>query len=146
VALRYLRAGHLVNVYPGGAREAFKRDDQRYQLQWQHSTGFVELAMRAGVPVILHMSIGTDDTYRVLAKIDPVGRLLGHPKYALPIWLGWGPLPRPVKFDTYFSEPIPLAGDPDDPVAVARNHELLWKRGHEMLADGLRHRRSEWFG
>ncbi len=149
VALRYLRAGHLVNVYPGGAREAFKRTDQRYQLQWQRSEGFVALAMRAEVPVILHLGIGIDDTYRVLGKIDPIGRLLGHPKYALPIWMGWGPLPRPVKFDYYVSEPIQLEGGAeraDDPVAVAENHEMLWKLGHEMLAEGLRRRRSEWFG
>jgi 1-acyl-sn-glycerol-3-phosphate acyltransferase len=146
VALRFLRAGHLVSVYPGGAREAFKSADQRYQLLWQHSDGFVKLAMRAEVPVILQMSIGIDDTYKVLGKVDAIGRLLGHAKYAMPIWLGWGPLPRPVKFDYYISEPITLEGDAaaaDDPVIVARNHEHLWKLGHEMLADGLRRRAAE---
>jgi 1-acyl-sn-glycerol-3-phosphate acyltransferase len=149
VAARFLRAGHLVNVYPGGAREALKDDDQRYRLQWGHSTGFVKLAMETDVPVILHMGIGTDDSYRILGKLRPFGDLFGHRKYELPIWFGWGPLPRPVKFDYYISEPITLEGGPeaaDDPAFVQRNHEHLWEIGHQMLEDGLNARKSVWLG
>ena len=105
--------------------------------------------METDVPVILHMAIGTDDTFRVLGKLRPLGRLMGHSKYELPIWLGWGLLPRPVKFDYYISEPITLEGGPEaaeDPDFVQRNHEMLWERGHEMLDQGLDARKSIWLG
>jgi 1-acyl-sn-glycerol-3-phosphate acyltransferase len=149
VAARYLRAGHLVNVYPGGAREALKTEDQRYRLQWEQSTGFVRLAMETEVPVILHMGIGPDDSYRILGKLRPFGALLGHTKYELPIWLGWGPLPRPVKFVYYISEPVDLEGGAaavDDSEVVARNHQRLWDLGHEMLDQGRALRKSVWLG
>ncbi len=148
-ALRFLAAGHLVNVYPGGARDAFKGPGGRYRLHWQHSRGFIRLALRAQVPLIVHMAIGIDDTYRILGKWQFPGRLLGHSKYAMPILLGWGPLPRPVKFDYYISEPIELEGGPedaDDEALVERHHARIWALGHQMLADVLSRRKSLWLG
>lgn len=149
VALSYLQAGNLVNVYPGGARDAMKGSDARYHLHWDRSFGFVRLAMRANVPVLLHMGVGTDDTYRILGKMNWTGKVLGHPKYSLPLYLGWGLLPRPVKFDYYLSEPIDLEGGPEaveDEAIVKRNHQMLWDRGHDMLRSGLAKRKSIWTG
>jgi 1-acyl-sn-glycerol-3-phosphate acyltransferase len=149
VGLRWLEAGHLLNVYPGGARDSLKSPEGRYRLHWDKSFGFVRLAMRAGVPVVLHMGIGPDDTYRILRRLRFTGRLLGHPKYELPLYWGWGLLPRPVKFTYYFSEPIRLEGGPagaEDTALVERNHERLWLRGQAMLDEGLRQRRSVWWG
>lgn len=149
VALSYLRAGHLVNVYPGGARDAMKGPEGRYHLHWERSFGFVRLAMRAQVPVVLHMGVGTDDTYRILGKMRWTGSVLGHAKYSLPVYFGWGLAPRPVKFDYYLSEPIALEGGPDavqDKAVVMRNHQMLWDRGHAMLQSGLARRRSVWTG
>lgn len=148
-ALKFLAAGHLVNVYPGGARDAFKGPEGRYRLHWEHSRGYIRLALRAQVPIILHMGIGTDDTYRILGKWQLPARLLGHPKYALPILMGWGPVPRPVKFDYHISEPIELEGSPDqaeDAALVERLHTRIWAQGQQMLADGLARRKSLWLG
>ncbi len=148
-AVKYLKAGELVNVYPGGARDAMKRADSRYILHWDKSKGFIEVAMKAKVPIILHMGIGTDDTYRVLGKLGLTGWLMGHSKYQVPVVLGWGLLPRPVKFDYYISEPIELEGQPkdaEDRAVVDRNHQLVWQMGQQMLADGLARRESIWFG
>ena len=69
-AVRFLRAGHLVNTYPGGARDALKdRSGRSIRLHWDGSKGFVRVAMEAQVPVIVHIGIGTDDTYRILGRI-----------------------------------------------------------------------------
>jgi 1-acyl-sn-glycerol-3-phosphate acyltransferase len=149
VALNFLRAGHLVNTYPGGARDALKERDSLYRLHWENSYGFVKVALRARVPVILHMGIGIDDTWRIIGRIRWTGRVLKNPRYEIPLLLGWGPVPRPVKFTYYVSEPIPLEGEPedaDDPRAVDRIHRRLWERGEAMLAEGLRRRRSLWRG
>ena len=148
-ALEYLKTGDLVNVYPGGARDAMKRSESRYNLHWGKSKGFIEVAMKADVPIILHMGIGTDDSYRVLGKLRMTGWLLGHSKYEIPLVLGWGLLPRPVKFDYYISKPIVLDGGPDEaenPTVVDRNHQRVWQLGQQMLADGLDRRKSIWFG
>jgi 1-acyl-sn-glycerol-3-phosphate acyltransferase len=148
-AIRFLEAGHLVNVYPGGARDAMKGPEGRYKLHWEKSFGFIEVAMKTGVPIILHMGIGTDDTYRIMGKMRLFARILGHSKYAIPVWFGWGPLPRPVKFCYYISRPILLDGGPEDAAdraLVRRNHQMVWDMGMEMIENGLKQRRSLWFG
>lgn len=144
-----LRSGHLAVVYPGGAREALKKPHQRYKLLWDHSFGFIRLAMKTNVPIILNMAIGPDDTYRILGRMRWTGKLLGNDRYELPLWFGWGALPRPVKFIYYISEPIELEGGPedvDDGELVKRNHERVRMLGQAMLDEGVKRRRSVWFG
>jgi 1-acyl-sn-glycerol-3-phosphate acyltransferase len=148
-AVRFLEAGNMVNVYPGGARDAMKGPEGLYKLHWEKSFGFIEVAMKTGVPIILHMGIGTDDTYRILGRMRLFGRIFGHPKYAFPVWFGWGPLPRPVKFTYYISRPIHLEGGPEDVsdrALVERNHRMVWDIGNRMLENGLEQRKSVWFG
>jgi len=148
-AIRFLEAGHLVNVYPGGARDAMKGHEGRYKLHWEKSYGFIEVAMKTGVPIILHMGIGTDDTYRIIGKMNLFARIFGHSKYAIPLPLGWGPLPRPVKFCYYISRPIYLKGSPEDVsdrALVDQNHQRVWDIGMRMLEKGLKRRKSVWFG
>lgn len=148
-AVRFLEAGHLLNLYPGGARDAMKGPEGRYRLHWEKSFGFIEVAMKTGAPIILHMGIGPDDTYRILGKIRLLARILGHSKYALPVWFGWGLLPRPVKFHYYFSRPIRLKGGVEgvaDKALVRRNHQRVWNIAKGMLDTGLKQRKSVWWG
>lgn len=147
-AIRFLEAGHLVNVYPGGARDSMKGPEGLYKLHWDKSFGFIEVAMKTGVPIILHIGIGIDDTYRILGKMRMFGRIIGHPKYAFPVWLGLGPLPRPVKFTYYFSRPIHLEGgskDVSNRALVEKNHQMIWDIGRQMIKKGLEQRESIWF-
>ena len=148
-AVRFLEAGDIVNVYPGGARDAMKGSEGRYKLHWEKSYGFIEVAMKTGVPVILHMGIGTEAMSVLLAMISLFARIFGHSKYAVPIWFGWGLLPRPVKFRYYISRPIHLQGGPEDVsdhALVERNHQMIWDMGRQMIETGLEKRKSVWFG
>jgi 1-acyl-sn-glycerol-3-phosphate acyltransferase len=148
-AVRFLEAGHLVNVYPGGAREALKGPDDLYRLRWEQSKGFIEVALRAQAPIIFHLGVGIDDSYRVLAKMRWTGRVMGSPKYDLPIWWGWGPLPRPVKITYHIAEPWHLDGsarDADDPAVVSRLHRSACERAQRLLDDCVKRRRSLWWG
>jgi len=148
-AVRFLEAGHLVNVYPGGVRDSMKGPEGRYKLHWEKSYGFIEVAMKTGVPIILHMGIGTDDTYRILGRMRLFSRILGHSKYTFPVWFGWGPLPRPVKFCYYISRPIYLEGGPEDVsdrALMEKNHQMVWDIGTQMIKNGLERRKSVWFG
>ncbi len=148
-AVRFLEAGHLVNVYPGGARDALKGPDELYRLHWEHSKGFIKVALRAQVPIIFHLGVGIDDSYRILTKMRWTGRVMGNPKYDLPIWWGWGPLPRPVKFTYHIAEPWYLDGsveDADDPEAVSHHHRLAWDRAQRLLDEKIARRKSLWWG
>ncbi len=148
-AERFLKAGHLVNVYPGGARDAWKGSEGRYQLHWDKSFGFIEVAMKTGAPIILHMGIGIDDTYQILGKIRVLGKIFGHPKYELPVLLGMGFLPLPVKFTYYISKMLYLDGGPDDihdRNLVQKNHRKVWNLAKKMIREGLKKRHSLWFG
>ncbi len=147
--LRFLKAGHLLNVYPGGARGALKRREMSYRLHWDRAKGFVRLALRAGSPVMLHMCCGNDDTFYNLGRIKFPARVMGHPKYEMPMLSGLGPFTRPVKLDYYFSEPIMLEGGPEgaeDSTLVDKHHAMLWRLGEEMLQEGLRRRKSVYLG
>ena len=45
-----LAAGEPVLVFPGGAREVYKRRNQRYQLLWGNRVGFARMAIAAELP------------------------------------------------------------------------------------------------
>jgi 1-acyl-sn-glycerol-3-phosphate acyltransferase len=146
--LALLKAGHLVNVYPGGALGALKRKENSYRLHWERARGFVRLAMRARAPVVLHMCCGSDDTFFNLGRLRFPARVMGNPKYEVPWLIGLGPLPLPAKLDYYISEAILLEGGPDgaeDKALVERHHAMLWRLGEEMLQEGLRRRKSVYF-
>lgn len=128
--LRALRRGALVVCYPGGAREVFKQERDKYRLQWQKSLGFVRLALEARVPVIPFAAAGVDDTYRVVGRLSGSGKLLmGHGKYDLPLVWGVGPLPRPVPFWFRFGDPVHVR-DQDD---VGEVHRAVWEQTQGML-------------
>jgi 1-acyl-sn-glycerol-3-phosphate acyltransferase len=105
-ALAVLGEGHLVVCYPGGARETFKRSHGRYMLRWEKSLGFVRLAAQAGVPIVPFAGFGVDDTF-----IYPPGEewlcvpLAAREKYRMPLVVGLGPLPLPVRLTFAVGEP-----------------------------------------
>ncbi len=148
-AVALLRRGDLVLVYPGGAREAFKGSAGRYRLAWSKSTGFVRVALRAGVPIVPVAGVGVDDYYDVVAEPEevarsPLGRLLvtllGHEKYAPPGLRGVGPLPRPAQLTFVVGEPLRPDAPPeaaDDTALVARLHADVKDRLERLLLTGL---------
>jgi 1-acyl-sn-glycerol-3-phosphate acyltransferase len=105
-ALTALGEGHLVVCYPGGAREVFKRSQGRYMLRWEQALGFVKLAARTGVPIVPFAGFGVDDTF-----FYPPGeerlclRLSAREKYRMPLVMGLGLLPLPVRMTFAMGEP-----------------------------------------
>lgn len=144
-----MRAGECVLVFPGGAREAFKRGDQRYQLLWGQRLGFARLALRHGALIVPFAAVGADDVWQVLADQDqvlasPLGavvRALGVRKDVVPpVLVGQGPLGLPAIRRQYFAfmPPVPTAdwqGRDDDEAAweVRRLVEGSVEQGIERL-------------
>lgn len=113
--MRLLRAGQIIGVAPGGMWEALRPRAQRYTVRWDERRGFVRLALRAGVPIVVASCPAADDLYDVYGSqlTDLIYERLHMP---VPLARGLGPtmLPRPVKLTHYIAEPIvPLKHDPE---------------------------------
>ena len=111
-----LMAGEqTVLVFPGGAREATKRRQDKYKLLWQGRLGFARMAIEHGCTIVPFASLGADDAYDVVLDRDevlatPLGRFLKdlglRDDVVPPLSIGLGPLPRPERLYFYFGHPI----------------------------------------
>jgi len=134
-----LAAGEPVLVFPGGAREVYKRRNQRYQLLWGNRTGFARVAIAAGCPIIPFGAVGAEDRYHVFLDTEhriaaPVRaamhRVAGRDDVGTLLVRGTGPLGLPGGHRLYFrfGEPISTtrwAGRGDDPEALAECRDLV---------------------
>jgi 1-acyl-sn-glycerol-3-phosphate acyltransferase len=155
-AYRLLREHEqLVLNFPEGIKGAGKRWTERYQLARFGRGGFVEIAMRSGVPVIPVAVVGAEEAMPILWKSATVARLLGLP-YA-PVTLNallLGPLGLvvylPAKFKLRVLDPVTFDLPPDLPryprSRVMDEAEAIRARLQDALDHMLGDRRSVWFG
>jgi 1-acyl-sn-glycerol-3-phosphate acyltransferase len=148
--------GQLVLVFPEGAKGPGKPASQRYQLRRFGRGGFVEIAMRAGVPVIPVAVVGAEEAMPVLWNAGQVARRVGVPY--LPVTLNhllFGPVLGsvtylPAKFRLRVLEPVQLNVPPGQErysrAKVMEASDLVRDRIQLALYDLLRERRSVWFG
>ena len=103
-AYRLLKEQHqLALVFPEGTKGPSKSFTDRYQLRRFGRGGFVEIAMRAGVPVIPIAVIGSEEAMPVLLRVPTLAKALGLPYFPITAnLLAFGPLgvvtPFPAKF------------------------------------------------
>ncbi len=143
-----LEREEIVFIMPGGAREAFKSSQDRYQLMWKRRMGFVRLAIRAGAPIIPVVCMGIDDTYHVLFDGYRLSERIFGKDVLLPITipLGLGPLPLPAKLTHYVGKPVRFRyrpQDADDPQKVSRLHRRVLKGMQTLLQQGMETRVKE---
>lgn len=140
-----LTRGAGLLVYPGGSREVFRPYSERNQIQLGQRTGFIRLAMEAGVPVVPVVGHGGHETTVVLARGGAVAEAVGLKERlridVLPVLLQfpWGlstpalpGVPLPAKITLQVLEPEHL--DPDGSVEEA--YERIATRMQACL-DGL---------
>ena len=113
--LRLLQEGHMLAVAPGGMWECLRPSSQARQHRWHERRGFVKLALRAQVPLVLAACPAGDDIYRIRESriTNGVYRRLRAP---LPVARGVGLslIPRPVQLTHFVAEPlVPPPLDPD---------------------------------
>jgi 1-acyl-sn-glycerol-3-phosphate acyltransferase len=155
-AYRLLREQQqLVMVFPEGSKGPGKLYRERYQLRRFGRGGFVQIAMRAGVPIIPLAIVGSEETMPIVFKIPALAKALGLP-YA-PItanMLALGPLgvlvPFPAKMRIRVLDPVVLDVLPDQPrysrSRIMDTSEDIRHAIQAELYDMLRHRQSVWFG
>jgi 1-acyl-sn-glycerol-3-phosphate acyltransferase len=145
--------GQLVLVFPEGRKGTEKLYRHRYRLRRFGRGGFVEAAMRAGVPIVPVCVVGAEEAAPTFAQLGLLKRLTGLIYVPLtPTFPLLGPLGilgyLPAKFKLRFLEPIHF----DDPEA----HEdkgLVQSTAHEVRAqiqeslfEMVSRRESVWLG
>lgn len=156
-AYRLLREQQqLVLVFPEGTKGTSKLYNERYKLARFGRGGFVEIAMRAGVPIVPIAVVGAEESMPIVAKVPWLAKALGIP-YA-PItanMLLLGPLLGsvlyfPTKFKLRVLDPVYFDVPPDQErysrSRVMDESEAIRVSLQENLYDMLRQRRSVWFG
>ena len=87
-------------VFPEGEKGPVKSPSERYRLQRFGRGGFVETAMRAGVPIVPIALMGTEDATPVLAKLRANGNDFPLTLNALlfgPILGAFAPFPAKIR-------------------------------------------------
>jgi 1-acyl-sn-glycerol-3-phosphate acyltransferase len=145
----------LVLVFPEGAKGTGKRFTERYQLHRFGRGGFVEIAMRAGVPIIPIAVVGAEEAMPIIFKSSRVAKLLGLPYFPVTAnALLMGPLGLvgylPAKFRLRVLPAVHFDVPPDQErysrSRVMEESEKIRTLIQDALYDMLRKRRSVWFG
>jgi 1-acyl-sn-glycerol-3-phosphate acyltransferase len=124
-ALRALRAGAQVLVYPGGDLDAYRHARRRDEIVLGRRAGFVRVAQAAGVPIVPIVAHGAHRSAYIFSEGEQIARWLGLKRWArlerfpLALALPWGVsagpwlpyLPLPFKIQLRALQPIAAPRD-----------------------------------
>jgi 1-acyl-sn-glycerol-3-phosphate acyltransferase len=145
----------LALVFPEGTKGPSKSYTDRYQLRRFGRGGFVEIAMRAGVPVIPIAVVGSEEAMPLVFRLPTLAKALGVPYVPVTAnLLAFGPLgvvmPFPAKFKLRVLDPVHFDVPPDQEryskSRIMEESERIRTQLQEVVYDMLRDRRSVWFG
>ena len=152
-----LAAGRDVALWPGGEIDSLRPWTERDEAKLGGRTGFVKMAIGAGVPIVPIATVGGADAMPVLfsgrqlasaLQLDRIARLKMFPIALSAPW-GIGPavlpeIPFPTKIRTAFQGPVELDGDPeraaDEDYVESKYHEVEQAIQHGMNALARRRR------
>ena len=161
-AQRAFALGGIVLVYPGSDLETFRPWRERDRVVLGGRKGFLQLALRAGVPIVPVVSAGTQEQFVVLTRGDDLGRRLHVHRWVrsnvCPIVLSvpWGVtsgflpyIPMPAQTTLAFGSPIRWpelsARDAENPVVLDRCY-LEVERTMQTMLDQLMEGRRPFLG
>jgi 1-acyl-sn-glycerol-3-phosphate acyltransferase len=149
-ASRLLEQDELVAVFPEGAKGAGKEFSERYRLQRFGRGGFVEIALRAGSPIVPVAVVGSEEIYPKVGESRLMARLTGAPYFPItptfPVLGPLGAIPLPSKWRIAFGEPIRTDTFPadaaDDRALVFELSERVRDEVQRMVYENLVRRGS----
>jgi len=155
-AYRLLREqDQLVLVFPEGSKGPGKHYRDRYRLRRFGRGGFVEIAMRAGVPIVPIAVVGAEESMPVIFKSNTLAKVTGLPYVPITAnMLALGPLGGlayfPAKFKLKVLDPVNFDVPPDQErysrSRIMDESENIRERIQAALYEMLRERQSVWFG
>ncbi len=146
----------LALVFPEGEKGTGKLYRDRYKLNRFGRAGFVEIAMRSGVPIVPIAVVGAEESMPILFKSKRIAKLLNVPYVPITAnHLLFGPLLGtalyfPAKFKLRVLPPVHFGVPPDQErysrSRVMEEADRIREQLQTALYDMLRSRRSVWFG
>jgi 1-acyl-sn-glycerol-3-phosphate acyltransferase len=146
----------LALVFPEGTKGTGKHYSDRYKLARFGRGGFVEIAMRAGVPIVPIAIVGNEEAMPILWKSKALARLLNVPYAPLTAnMLLFGPIgglimPLPAKFRLRVLPPVHFDVATNQlryNRSVVMDHaEAIRTALQDAVLEMLRARTSIWFG
>jgi 1-acyl-sn-glycerol-3-phosphate acyltransferase len=152
-AFRLLDRGDLLGVFPEGYKGLGKPYRERYRLQRFGRGGFIEIALRARVPIVPVSIVGSEEIAPMIFDVRPLARLLGFPYFPVTPTFPWlgpvGLIPLPTKWIVEFGEPIPTDDVEEDawqdPLTVFDMTDRVRDLIQQTLYRNLTARRSVWY-
>lgn len=149
-----LKAGAVTILFPGGDHDVFRPTREANRIDFAGRTGYVRVALDAGVPIVPVVSIGGHETQLYLSRGESLARLLRLKKLLrtdqAPLLLGfpwglWGAfppnLPLPSKITTQVLEPVDVRSEFGDEPDVAAVDAEIRSRMQAVLDDLASRRR-----
>jgi 1-acyl-sn-glycerol-3-phosphate acyltransferase len=146
----------LALVFPEGVKGPSKLASERYRLRRFGRGGFVESAMRAGVPVVPIAVVGAEESMPILFRLPAAAKMLKLPYLPITVnHLLLGPVLGsvvylPAKFRFRVLEPVHFDVTPGlakyPRGRIMDESEAIRQRLQDAVHDMLSHRRSIWFG
>jgi 1-acyl-sn-glycerol-3-phosphate acyltransferase len=127
-AEKVLDMGGIVMIYPGGELDCLRSFRRRNRIDFHGRTGFVELAMRRGIPLLPVVNAGGHEVYvtlfssRRLARLSGIERLTRVKTVPVNLGLPWGIWA--TGFVPYLPLPAKLAYRVGKPVRFRRSEKL----------------------
>lgn len=149
-AYALLERDQLVAVFPEGFKGVGKGWSERYRLQRFGRGGFIEVALRARVPIVPVAIVGAEEAFPMMGNAKALASLLRLPYFPItptfPLLGPLGLLPLPSRWVIEFGEPIPMDGYPDnaadDKMFVLDLTDSIRDRIQQMVYKGLKYRGS----
>jgi 1-acyl-sn-glycerol-3-phosphate acyltransferase len=146
----------LVLLFPEGTKGTGKLYKDRYRLRRFGRGGFVEIAMRAGVPIVPIAVVGNEEAMPIIWKSPALAKLLNVPYFPVTAnQFVFGPLlglviPLPAKFRLRVLPPVTfdVASNQErySRSLVIEHAEAIRAAIQDEVHDMLRARKSVWFG
>jgi len=90
-AVKALRSGGVVLVFPGGDYDAYRSTFEQNKIDFNGRKGYVRTAIEAGVPIVPSVSIGGQETQLFVGRGTWIAKQLGLPRLRSDILpLGFG--------------------------------------------------------
>ena len=151
-AIQALKSGHALTVFPGGDRENTKTFKTRNKIDFFGHTGYIKMALKAGVSILPVVGVGGGETLFVLSSGERIAKTTGLTKYfkihSWPVYwsfpfgfhIGHGPrfsLPLPSQITISVLPPYSLknyceADAEKDEIIDKINKDILSKMQAEM--------------
>ena len=136
-----LDQGHLLGVFPEGERGFMKPVWQAYQVQRFGRGGFVELAEKAGAPIVPVAIVGSEEVHPALSvskRLASLVRMVFPQQRVEEMAIFLNPVPLPVRWHLKFLPPLPpeQPGEEPDPLRLLERTEDV-RRRIQLALDGM---------